>query len=215
MHSYCDENFTDYKSIYDDSNGVLKNKLGIKNVDELNQVEKMITTKKISELGINPINQSFDVNHYLAIHKYLFEDIYPFAGEIRCETIQKDITFCVPEYIYINLKETLEKAKKKIRFINNREDLLSFIVTLYADLDVIHPFREGNGRTEREFIREFMQYICQKNNLDNYFFDYNMCSREEYLDAVIDADTVSEVKLYNLFDKIMVNKNELEKGKNL
>ena len=90
---------------------------------------------------------------------------------------------------------------------------MPFIVDLYIDLDMIHPFREGNGRTEREFIRQYMQYICKINGLDDYYIDYSLCDRDEYLKAVIDADTGAEAKLYELFDRITVNKTELENEK--
>lgn len=91
-----------YHSIYEDENGVLKNKLGIKTTEELQQAETIITTKRLSDLYVNPGVQTFDINHYLSIYKYLFGDIYDFAGKIRSENIEKTFTFCIPQLIYNN-----------------------------------------------------------------------------------------------------------------
>lgn len=204
-----------YHSIYEDENGVLKNKLGIKNTEELQKAEAIITTKRLSDLCFNPGDQTFDIKHYLAIHEYLFSDIYDFAGKIRSENIQKSFTFCIPQLIYSNLDYTLKKANKDCKNIKNREDMLTFIADLIATLDIIHPFREGNGRTEREYIRQFMEYICHKNNLENYYIDYSLCEREEYIEAMELADAKCDYKkLITLFDRIMITK-EKEKEKKL
>jgi cell filamentation protein len=198
-----------YHSLYEDENGVLVNKLGIKTTEELQQAEKIITTKKLSDLYNTPGKQTFDIKHYLSIHEYLFGDIYEFAGKIRSENIEKSFMFCLPQFIYSSLNETLSKAKNKCKKIKSRDELLVFIAEFYSTLDVIHPFREGNGRTEREYTRQFMQYICKQNGLEDYFIDYSLCTREEYLEAVILADTICDYKkLISLFDRIMITKEK-------
>lgn len=203
-----------YHSIYEDKNGVLKNKLGINTTEELQSVEAIITTKKISDLCLNPGNQTFDVNHYLAIHEYLFGDIYDFAGKIRSENIQKSFTFCIPQLIYSNLDFTLKKAKIDAKKVSSREEMLVFIAELISTLDIIHPFREGNGRTEREYVRQFMEYICKTNNLDNYFIDYSLCERVEYIQAMELADAKCDYsKLIALFDRIMIIKEKNKEKK--
>lgn len=202
-----------YHSIYEDENGVLVNKLGIKTSEELQKAETIITTKRLSDLCLNPGNQTFDVNHYLSIHEYLFGDIYDFAGKIRSENIQKSFTFCIPQLIYSNLDTALKKAKKDANKINSREELLVFVADLISTLDIIHPFREGNGRTEREYIRQFMDYICKRNGLENFFIDYSLCNRDEYIEAIELADAKCDYsKLITLFDRIMIIKEkEIEK----
>lgn len=69
---------------------VLKNKLGITNAEELQQAEANITFKKLTELYLNPIAGNFDAEHYREIHRYLFGDIYDFAGEYRNVDMRKD-----------------------------------------------------------------------------------------------------------------------------
>ncbi|MBR6690371.1 MAG: hypothetical protein IKL65_03470 [Bacilli bacterium] len=74
---------------------ILKNKLGITNMDELKEAEKTIVRKKLAYLYLKPIEGNFDVKHLLDVHRFIFEDIYPFAGEFRNCTLQKDIhVFC-------------------------------------------------------------------------------------------------------------------------
>lgn len=194
------------------SNGVLINKLGLETEEELNKAERMITSYKLAKLYINPGKQTFDVNHYLAIHKFLFEDIYYFAGEIRSENIAKRIPFCLPNFIYQELDRVLSNALKKVNTIDTRDKLLVFITELYSELDIIHPFREGNGRCEREFIRQFIDYICKKNNLKSYNLDYSaIVNREDYINAVVKADaTLDYSDLLTLFDSVLVENKKME-----
>lgn len=190
--------------------GVLKNKLGIKNQDELDKAERMITSYKLARLYLEPIDGNFDVEHYLSIHKFLFEDIYSFAGLIRDESIAKSFPFCLPNFIYPELDKTLKEARNKVSTITNREELLVFITRLYSDLDIIHPFREGNGRSLREFIRQFISYICNKNNLEEYELDYSLIEdRNTYISAITKADAYLDyTELLNLFDSILIIKNK-------
>ena len=193
-------------------NGVLINKLDLEEEQALNKAERMITSYKLAKLYLNPGKQTFDVNHYLSIHKFLFEDIYSFAGKIRDENISKQIPFCLPNFIYSELDRVLKTAFTKVSSIKSREELLVFITELYSDLDIIHPFREGNGRTEREFIRQFIDYICMINNLEPYYLDYSAIkSRDDYIKAIIKADAFLDYKdLLMLFDSILIVKAKQE-----
>ena len=90
--SRLESNLLNYSSKYL-KDGVLINNLGLTDEEMLNKAERMITSYKLAKLYLNPGPQTFDTNHYLSIHKFLFEDIYPFAGEIRNENISKRIRF--------------------------------------------------------------------------------------------------------------------------
>ena len=195
-------------------NGVLKNKLGIDNEEELNKAERMITSYKLAQLFLNPGRQTFDVAHYLAIHKYLFNDIYPFAGEIRSEIISKRIPFCMPLLIYSNLKETLAQARAMVPYLTDKDKLLTYIPELYSNLDIIHPFREGNGRTLREFIRQYIDYVCKKNYIGPYYIDFSILAerKQEYEDAVVKADAQMDYNdLRMLFTETLRVKQEQTK----
>lgn len=197
-----------YKSKYtvDEDDKVLRNKLGIWDEDGLNEAERMITSYKLAKLYLDTGAQSFDANHLKSIHKFLFEDIYPFAGEFRRENISKRITFCLVQFIEPELDRTLKNAIKMVPKLVDRDTLLRYITELYSDLDMIHPFREGNGRTEREFIRQYIDFVCKKNNLPPYYLDYNLIEdRDAYIDAIVKADALcSYGDLMALFDRILL-----------
>ena len=194
-------------------NGVLVNKLNIKDSEELERVEREITALKLAKLYLNPGKQTFDVEHYLSIHKFLFEDIYDFAGEIRDEVIAKQIPFCLPQFIYDNLNQTLRDAQKNISKITDRTKLVQFLAVLYSDLDKTHPFREGNGRVEREFLRQYVIEICKRNNLEEYVLDYSLIEdKEAFIQAVIVADTACNTTYLEQFiDKILVSAQKNKK----
>lgn len=148
--------YTTVQSIYcyRDSN-VLKNKLNIRDAAELKRAEEEFTAVKQLVLLQEPLQGRFTAAHLKRIHRFLFEDLYPFAGHIRREQIKKgETTFYPPELIDRELHRVFEKIHKdgmlleqdKVCQIQN----LSYVM---AELNIIHPFREGNGRSIRELIR--------------------------------------------------------------
>lgn len=93
---------------------VLKNKLNIMNIEKLQTYEAKITAAKSLGLRKSGITGNFDSNHIKQIHKYLFEDVYPFAGQFRTENIAKgEFRFAQFEYIETELERLLNKLKKK------------------------------------------------------------------------------------------------------
>ena len=208
--SRLESDLLNYQSKYE-HNGVLDNKLGITNQDDLDKAERMITTRKLAKLYLQPSSDDLSAEYYLKIHKYLFEDIYPFAGEIRDEAISKSFPFCLPQYIYPQLNETIRKALKKVPQLNSRDDILVYLVNFYSELDFIHPFREGNGRTLREYIRQYLDYVCKVNNLEPLFLDYSNVDRDTYIKAIVKADALLQYdELFELFNSILKTKTEKE-----
>lgn len=148
--------YTTVQSIYSyPDSDVLKNKLNIHDKAELKQAEEEFTAVKQLVLLQKPMKGRFTKTHLMRIHRFLFEDVYPFAGHIRREQISKgDTTFYPPEMIdrqlnrifdEIHTKELLSERNSKIQIQN-----LSHVM---SELNIIHPFREGNGRSIRELIR--------------------------------------------------------------
>lgn len=202
-----------YRSKYD-TNGVLVNKLGLTNEEELNKAERMITSFKLTKLCLEPGEQTFDIEHYLRIHKFLFDEIYPFAGEIRSEVISKRLPFCLPQYIQGELKSALDSMREQMPTIQSRDELLKFVTVLYSNLDMIHPFREGNGRTEREFVRQVVDHVCLTNGIGPFTLDYTAIDdRDAYINALVKADAYLDYSdLMVIFDRILVVQ---EKGQKL
>ena len=94
------------------------NKLGIQDPDILLSIENDLTYQRLSELHLDPIKGRFGVTHLLKIHRYIFQDLYPFAGKIREETIKKGNTqFCDCRFIADNLNILFSKLKADKFFI--------------------------------------------------------------------------------------------------
>lgn len=167
------------KSKYTYPNGVLINKLDIQDQKELDEVEASLTYLRLTNLSMQKLKFSFDLNYYLAIHKYIFQDIYSFAGEIKDENISKGgIPFCRPEYVSIMMKETLDDLRKKIIKVTTKESYIKQLAYFYGEINAIHPFREGNGRTLREYLRQLVEVLNNYLPLPAYELDYSNVTEE-------------------------------------
>lgn len=173
---------------------ILVNKLNIHDNKTLKQAEEKIVATKLFVLRQNKMIGNFDVNHFMNIHKFLFEDIYPFAGKLRTENIAKDFfSFAEWEYIEPELKKLLEKLNKENNLNGKkREEIVKETTYYLSELNVLHPFREGNGRTIREFIRELL-YV------NGYLFDLQKINSKDFLEASKKSvvDTTDLEKLIN------------------
>ncbi|WP_229692080.1 Fic/DOC family protein [Paenibacillus radicis (ex Gao et al. 2016)] len=127
----------------------------------------------------NPCLGSFDLKHLKAIHHYIFQDIYPFAGQIRDEDISKGFYFAPSQYILLQAKEIFRKLREESYLVGlDLEEFSQKAAELMGDINHLHPFREGNGRTQREFIR------CLALRA-GYKLDWSRVSTKETLDASI------------------------------
>lgn len=171
---------------------VLINKLNIKDNNTLQKAENKIVLAKLFELRKNNMIGQFNIEHLVGIHKYLFEDLYPFAGKFRTENIAKGFfSFAEWEYIEEELDKLLKKLKEDNYLKNHKEkEFIKDLAYYMAELNVLHPFREGNGRTIREFIRQ-LAYI------NGYLLDMQHITSKDMLDAciksVIDTTDLEEV----------------------
>ena len=165
---------------YPDSE-VLVNKLNIHDNKKLSIIERKLVLLKLYDLRQNKKIGNFDIHHFLSIHKYLFEDIYPFAGKIRSEDIAKDsFRFAKWEYIEDQLNELLNKLKNDNLKNLSKEEMAKKLAYYMSELNVLHPFREGNGRTTREFIRQ-LAYV------NGYLLDIKEVDPQEMLTASIES----------------------------
>lgn len=210
------------KYCYD--NGVLMNNFEIKNIDLLRKVERNITTYKIAQIecGKDILEGDFGLNGYLKLHEFLFKDIYGlFAGQLRDEFIYKTnepffpgkTPFCMPAFIYEQLRYVLNDMHKKMHRIQSRDDLLQWLSYYYGELNMIHPFREGNGRTLRTFLKLYVDEICKKIPL-NVEICYSKWSEEDQNNMVratiLSNNTGNIESIYHLFDKILIEKEKVK-----
>ena len=132
---------------------VLINKLNITNDEDLFNAERELVSLRTYELNERPLKGNFDFKYLKDIHKYLFQDVYRWAGDIRNCNIAKQDLFCLSEYIESFANDVFKKLKKEKYFIEyDFETTLKKLVELFADINALHPFREGNGRSQRVFI---------------------------------------------------------------
>lgn len=159
---------------------VLVNKLNIKDKSTLQKFEAKITAAKLLALRQKGIIGNFDAKHLNQIHTYLFEDIYPFAGKYRNENIAKGVfRFAEWEYIEPELNRLLNGLKEENYLAGlSREALAERLAYYLSELNVLHPYREGNGRTIREFLRE----LALKNE---YILNIKKVAPKEFLNASV------------------------------
>lgn len=137
-------------------NGVLKNIFGIKNTQELSIYEGDIVDLRLMELDKNPIDGDFDLDHAKRIHRHIFQDVYPWAGETRAVDISKGDTLFLPlEQIPEKFMELTEYSKFSGLLggsIDDEKEFSSASGIFLGKINHIHPFREGNGRTQRQIL---------------------------------------------------------------
>ena len=160
----------------------LINKFNIKDENILKDLETTVTFSKITEYSLNPLFNTFDVNHYKAIHKYLFEDIYEWAGEYRSvDMSKKGTSFAKAESIDKLMTKCFARLQAKNCFLGlSFDNFVDSIVDFYCVTNMIHPFREGNGRTQRLFLTQLI-------NLNNYSIDFSEIDTDELMIATIQA----------------------------
>ena len=173
---------------------MLENKLGITNQIELSKEEERITKIKSLELFDTGIRNKFEVDTFKGlsdIHSYLFSDIYEFAGKIRDVNLAKG-NFRFAPIMY--LKDALNKID------NMKENNFDDIVKKYIEMNVAHPFREGNGRSTRIWLDMILKKEIGK------VVDWSKVDKEEYLLAIERSpikDTEINILLANaLTDKV-------------
>ncbi|MCF6409965.1 Fic/DOC family protein [Pseudalkalibacillus salsuginis] len=171
------------KYCYEGTN-VLINKLGIQDEDKLNQAERILSGRRLAELHLEPLPGNFDLAHLRNIHKFLFQDIYDFAGNPRDEQITKDSTpFAHPLHLIENSNALFKQLKEEAYLLDLDVVQFSDRAAYYmAEINILHPFREGNGRTQREFIRQ----LALKNG---YHLDWDKINGNKLLEASIKSST--------------------------
>lgn len=128
-------------------NGILKNKQGITDQNELDQIEEKIVKQKLAQIKIKEFNKNSLIN----LHKNLYEDLYNFAGKLRNENVvYNDIMACQYEIIDMCLTDLFNADYSNIDFTKTFTYLLS-------ELYIILPFRDGNRETINKFLEDYAE----------------------------------------------------------
>ena len=133
--------------------GLLRNRLGITDAGELRHVEAALTASRIYDLIRSPIPGAYDLAHLRAFHRQIFQDLYDWAGELRTVSIGRGRLFSLPQHLEADAGELFGwLARAEYLRGRDRDAFVDELTELYADLNALHPFRDGNGRTQRAFL---------------------------------------------------------------
>lgn len=169
---------------------VLKNKFRIRDSERLLEIEKTITLGAWQDIreGKIKIKKTFDYKHLKSLHKELFKDLYDWAGKERTVDISKPGTlFCRAMFIEEEAKRIFNNLKKD-NFLKDIKDKSKFsekLGQLFLNINMLHPFREGNGRSQRLFIGD----LAKENG---YYLEWTNISKEEMI-QISKNDNVKEV----------------------
>jgi cell filamentation protein len=196
-YKYIDPDFT-----YTDSKtGLLRNLLDITDPEVLLFVESGAVTKRLQELYENPIKIK-GIDSLFEIHRLLFQEIYAWAGKKRKVEISKDGKQFFPtshfDSAFRYLDQLISEFNKNPN--NNKRLLAEKLAEILDNVNYLHPFREGNGRTQREFLRLFLEKGL-KINLNP---PDNRSVYERYMKGTIESDIQTLIAL--IFELIDTNK---------
>jgi cell filamentation protein len=172
---------------------VLENLLGIDNQAELAKAEEKLSKVRVKELVEASIIDTFEIGTFKGlsqIHGYLFQDIYPFAGQIRKVDLAKG-QFRFAPIVY--LKQALSQIGKM------PQKTYDDIIEKYVEMNVAHPFREGNGRATRIWFDQILKTELQK------VVDWNLVDKDEYLTAML-LSPVSDFQIKELLKGALTDK---------
>lgn len=173
--SFSTSNMDPY--VYPGTN-VLKNLRDIRNAEALSQFEAMATTRRGIELEHRRLAGAFDSAQLRAIHRYIFQDVFDWAGEFRTVNISKSgDSFAFHEYIVPTLNKTFDDLRNERHLGGSYPETFARRAAYYlGEINAIHPFREGNGRAQREFIRQFALH-------NGLLIDWTCISQEQMIQA--------------------------------
>jgi cell filamentation protein len=140
---------------FDAEHGLLRNRLGIVDPAELEQVEAELTALRLVDLQHERIAGGYDLAHFQAFHRFIFSDVYDWAGELRSVLIGKGEVFCLPQFIESFADDVFGRLRCNgfLRGLG-RAQFVDELANLSADVNALHPFREGNGRAQRAFLAQ-------------------------------------------------------------
>ncbi|WP_404334949.1 Fic/DOC family protein [Planococcus rifietoensis] len=135
---------------------VLVNAFDIRDEDKLKELETVYALYRLSELQLKKPKDPTDLEVFLDIHRCLLQDVYPFAGKLREEMTSKgSSTFAHPKHLAGQLKQLFDELAEEAYLKGLSKDVFIQRLAHYlAELNALHPFREGNGRAVREFARQ-------------------------------------------------------------
>lgn len=207
MRDYSYSYQWDREYCYPESN-VLINKLNIQDADTLHIAEREITSLRLAAAKMQPIKGKFDMKHLQKIHGYVFGDVYEWAGKLRHVDIAKGNQFCLAINLDTYSNNLFKKLEKEYYLINSKENVPHRLAYYLSEINVLHPFREGNGRTQRLFI----EYLA---SAAGYRVDFSQVTAEEMIIASADSFACDYESINRMFDRITTPISNEEQKQNI
>lgn len=184
----------------DPQHQVLMNRLGITDPRELEQTETVLVSVRMYELTLTPIPGQFNLEHLQRIHRHLFGDIYNWAGQLRSVDITKGETRFAH---YAHISDYAPQITRALAAEDHLRGLSPHAFSQRAghylgELNVLHPFREGNGRAMRAFVGQLAQEA-------GYLIQWTNVSREANISAAINAYLGDSADLANLIERNLID----------
>ncbi len=135
---------------------VLRNIAGLKCADMLAEREAQVSTLRLAQLARLRIEGAYDLAHLQEFHRVIFQDIYSWAGQLRSVPLAKPGSmFALPKHIENYMSDVLRQlaGEQYLRGLT-RDPFAERLTHYYAEINAVHPFREGNGRAQRAFLRQ-------------------------------------------------------------
>lgn len=198
-YDYFYDDEQDAKYCYPGTN-VLKNKLDIRDLDRLHEAERDYSSVRQAELSNMGVTGDFSFKHLCSIHKQLFQDVYSWTGKTRTVDISKGTIFCLVQFIESQFDDLYRKLKKEnfLADIADEKEMGKRLVFYLGELNMIHPFREGNGSTQRIFIEQ----LCLNNG--RFEIDFTEITKEEMIAASVRSANASNDMLEELIEKCLI-----------
>lgn len=197
-YKYIDPDY----SYIDPKTGILRNLQDISDPEVLLFVESSAVTKRLLELYESPIKIK-GIDSLFEIHRHLFQDIYIWAGKKRVVEISKDGKQFFPTTYFDNAFRYIDQLIDEYRKIpkNNKRKLAEKLAEILDNVNYLHPFREGNGRAQREFIRLL---ALEKGLILNLNPPDNISVYERYTKGTVESDVTTLTEL--IFELITTDK---------
>jgi len=175
---------------------VLKNRLQIREAQRLQQAELAFTALRAATIELGPRNLGFP--HLRAIHRTLFQDLYDWAGELRQIDIYLDDTpFCHFEYLEKQGNALMAALEAENGLADLSPDKFTQrLAHYYCEINMLHPFRDGNGRAQRLFFEQLALHA-------GWLIDWQHVEREAWLKANRDGVSGDLAGLIAIFDKVI------------
>ena len=166
----------------------LINKFDIHDEEKLNEIESVISSARYAEWLNAPQAAAFDFDQYKAIHRFLFSDLYEWAGEIRTVNISKKDTQFTPAKNIESQAELIFERLRTCKFFKGlpHDEFVEEIIDFYCVTNALHPFREGNGRAQRVFLTQLIRNAGYEINFADMDTDLLMIATIQSAQGVTD-----------------------------